>query len=303
MVVVCRSILYAHPKCDVPPLNHRVHYTIIVLPFVPNHKMDRELVLEKHLLSRSYASNAQIKTLLDERYSMKGGQRPFLALTPADELGPAQPRERSGFWKLGDAKPSKERKTNTRHEMKVYIKNTLQRQDKIVKKAKAHMKTHSLTFDPEPWLRRYQIPQYKLYQQLNQIWRSYIQDLVVGDQRNPNLNMVLPKLSTADYNGCELTVLESRNRNLVGIRGIVLYDAQHSFIVVVPQKTESKTTLSAAEMVGGIRILPKKATLFGFEVDTGDGIVEFTILGTRFELRSVDRSAKKFKSHNVEDIY
>lgn len=265
--------------------------------------MDRDLVLEKHLLSRSYTSNAQIRTLLDERYSLKGGQKPYLSLTYAEEPAPPKPQEKSEFMTVGEEKPTKERKISTRQEMKLYIKKTLQNQVKIVKKAKIHMKTHTLIFDPEPWLRHYRIPQYKTYQQLNQLWRSYIQDLLVGDQRNPNLNMVLPKLSTADYNGCELTVLESRNRNLVGIRGIVLYDAQHSFIVVVPQKTESEATLSAAEIVGGIRILPKKATLFGFEVDTGEGIVEFTILGTRFELRSVDRSAKKFKSHNVEDIY
>lgn len=264
--------------------------------------MDRDLVLERHLLSRSYTSNARIQTLLDERYSLKGGQKPLLSLVSVEELSPAKPQEKTEFLNVGNERPSKQRKASTRHEMRVYVKTTLQNQNKIVKRAKNHLKTHS-AFDPEPWLRRYKIPQYKIYQQLNQLWRSYIQDLLVGEQRNPNLNMVLPKLSTADYNGCELTVLESRNRNLVGIKGIVLYDAQHSFIVVVPQKTESETTLSAAEIVGGIRILPKKATLFGFEVDTGEGVVEFTILGTRFELRSVDRSAKKFKSHNVEDIY
>lgn len=265
--------------------------------------MDRDLLLEKHLLSRSYTSNAQIRTLLAERYSIKGGQRPFLALTPAEELAPVQLSKKSDFLKTADSKPTKERKINTRHEMKVYIKATLKKQDKIVKKAKLHQKAHNLAFDPEPWLRRFQIPRYIEYQQLNRLWRSYMKDLLVGDQKNPNLNMVLPKLSTADYNGCELTVLESRNRNLVGIRGIVMYDAQHSFIVVVPSKCESQTVISAAELVGGIRILPKKATLFGFNVDVGDGTVDFTILGTRFELRSVDRSAKKFKSHNVEDIY
>lgn len=267
--------------------------------------MDRDLTLETHLLSRSYTSNTRIRELLDERYSVQGAQRPYLSLVPTEGIeAPKEKQDVTDISKNAELKPTKARKINTRKEMKVYIKKTLAKQEAIVKKMKSYMKKHpGKHFDPEPMLCQYDIPRYKVYQQLNQLWQSYMRDLLVGDQRNPNLNMILPKLATADYNGCELEVIHSRNRNLIGLKGIVLYDAQHSFIVVVPQKRESETELSAAQIVGGIRILPKRATLFGFSVDTGEEIRHFTIMGTRFELRAVDRSAKKFKSHSVEDIY
>lgn len=115
--------------------------------------------------------------------------------------------------------------------------------------------------------------------------------------------MVLPKLLTADYNGSLLTVLESRDRNLVGMSGIVVYDLQHTFIMVVSPKQATGRSLSAAEQVGGMRVVAKVGTLFGFDVPINDlECVGFTIIGLRFQLRAVDRSAKKFKSHNVDRI-
>lgn len=266
--------------------------------------MDRDLTLEKHLLSRSYTSETQILELLAERYSHTGGQKPFIPLVPTEQITEDKEQGIVSLTKNIEAKPKTARKSNARKEMRVYLKFTLANQKKAVKKLQAFQrKNPNAPVRVNSLLKQYSIPRYSDYIQLNNLWNLYIEDLLFGDQKNPNLNMVLPKLSTADYNGCHLTVLESRNVHLVGMSGIVLYDAQHSFILVVPQVTESETTVSPSEAVGGIKILAKRGTMFGFDVKMGEEIVGFTILGSRFELRAVDRSAKKFKSHNVEDIY
>lgn len=268
--------------------------------------MDRDLTLEKHLLSRSYTSDAKILELLENRYSITGGQKPFIPLIPHEQevIYKDEKKEVASITKNTDAKPTAARKANARNNMRAYIKTTMANQKKAGKKLQAFQrKNPSAPLRVNSLLKQYSIPKYSDYLQLNTLWSLYILDLVFGDQKNPNLNMVLPKLSTADYNGSHLTVLESTNRHNVGISGIVLYDAQHFFILVVPQVTESETTISPAEAVGGIRMISKKGTLFGFDVNMGEESVGFTILGSRFELRAVDRSAKKFKSHDVTDIY
>lgn len=265
--------------------------------------MNRDLTLERLLLSRSYTSEAQITQLLESRYSITGGQRPFLPLTPAEAVSEEKEEKTLDFTKNLNVKPSATRKSNARKNMRIYIKTTQANQKKAIKRLQAFQRKHpEAPMKVNSLLKQYSIPRYIEYEPLNQLWNQYILDLLFGEQRNPNLNMVLPKLSSADYNGSHLTVLECRNPHLVGMAGIVLYDAQHSFIMVIPQVTESETTISPSEALGGLRIIPKKGTMFGFDVAMGDDIVGFTILGSRFELRAVDRSGKKFKSHDVEDI-
>ena len=78
--------------------------------------------------------------------------------------------------------------------------------------------------------------------------------------------------------------------------------------------------LDPAALVGGLKVIPKQYTLFGFDVvlpkkePSQDGEMEvdnesqevesigFTLIGSRFEIRSVERSAKKFKNHAVDDL-
>lgn len=265
--------------------------------------MDRDFTVEKHLLSRCFTSEQRILELLEERYAV-GGAKPFLQLAPTDNVEETKPKKEaeSLFNRNPDLKPSTSRKVSTRRDMRVYIKRTLGNQRKAVAQVQRAARKKE-TIDIEALVKRYEVPVYRKYLPLSALWRQYMLDLLFGDQKNPNLNMILPKLATADFNGCRLTVLEARDRNLVGKTGIVLYDAQHLFIMVVPQQTESERTLSPAERVGGLRVVTKKGAIFGFEVEVEAETVGFSILGSRFELRAVDRSSKKFKSHNVEDIY
>lgn len=188
--------------------------------------------------------------------------------------------------------------------MKIYIKTTLSKQDRAVRVVQKHLReTPDSNFNIVSLARKYKVPVFTDYEPLLRLWQAYAQDLLFGENKNPNLNMVLPKTAAMDFNGSYLTVIEARNLHLIGMSGIVLYDAQHLFMVVTRQHEYQNGLLSAAQMVGGLRVIPKRGTLFKFTVENDGHDVDFTILGLRFELRSVDRSTKKFKNHSVEDIY
>ena len=203
-------------------------------------------------------------------------------------------------------------------------------------------------FPIEKNLVKYEIPQFEDFVPLSEMWQQYMQNLLFpartqgekskdegkseqlaeknlqSTQKNEKLtqksqqfdsdsldySQLLPKLASADFNGCIVTVIQSKNTLLVGVRGIIVWDTQHSFIVVVPRDEDSrewnqdKNTFSPTETVGGFRMIPKKGSLFSFDVvlPGDEECVGFTMVGSRFEFRSVDRSGKKFKSHNVDDL-
>ncbi|KAG7192135.1 uncharacterized protein KQ657_002500 [Scheffersomyces spartinae] len=285
--------------------------------------MDRNNVLEKRLLSRSYSSRRKIKEILETRYVSLGDQKPSLFLVPTKGSSDEGGKQTSTKSLLHVEKPkdpiSKERKTRTRQEFKTYIHETMKKQKALTKRI-----TRNRQVNVHKLLDHYQIPKYEDYTELNNLWQKYMHDLLFNntkaggggvtsteeDIQLPSLAFILPKLSSAEYVGCMLTVLQSKNTNLIGIRGIVLWDAQHSFIVVSPRDTQaneiaeaSKSPPSPTELVGGLKILPKTGTLFAFDIVLNDRTcIGFTIVGSRFELRSIDRAGKKFKSHNVIDL-
>ncbi|WPK26896.1 hypothetical protein PUMCH_004264 [Australozyma saopauloensis] len=267
--------------------------------------MHTDYPVEKHLLSRSYTSEAQILQILETRYAgSEAAAQPFLALVPtSSESAPIKEKTETTLNRNEARKPAGARKLNVRRDMRVYIKRTLSNQRAAVSKLRQCQKKGE-QISIENLLSSFKIPKYDEYIQLNELWKKYMSELLFLEQKNPDLTLLLPRLSSADYNGCLLTVLESRDMNIIGITGIVLFDAQHLFIVVTPQKKHSDRNISAAEQLGGLRFLRKKGTLFGFSLAVDENeYIDFTIMGSRFELRAVDRTAKKFKSHKVEDIY
>lgn len=264
--------------------------------------MNRELKVEKHLLSRSYDSQRLIEDLLDSRYSTSGQQKPFLVLMPNEPESEKKSEKPSDLTKNTAVKPTQARKAGVRAQLKKYIKSVQANQKRLVHQIQRS--SNPSEFPLQKHIARYGIPQFHQYIGLHKLWRQYMSDLLFGEQPSPAPTVLLPKLSSADYNGCMLTVLESRNPFLIGSCGIVIYESQHSFIVVVEAKTaaNSEKSVSPNEMVGGLKVLPKRHTLFGFDVDHEGRKVAFTMIGSRFELRSADRSARKFKSHNVADV-
>lgn len=263
--------------------------------------------LEKHLLSRCH-DEEKINELLETRYTFTGATKPSLVLLPAQ----ADEEKQKSLLHTETVLDEKlqARKVNTRIEVREYLKNTRNAQDKAIRllqdyDKKCEKKPGSKKPFPLPKiLIKYQIPDYNDFVPMNKLWVEYIQNLIYPDMKDtssklPNKQMILSRLASAEYNGCLLTVLELRNSNLLGTKGIVVYDTQYTFVVCVPR--QEGTPL---QRIGGFRVIPKRCNLFSFEVPipTTDEYLAFTLLGSRIEMRSVDRSTKKFKNHNVEDL-
>ncbi|KAI5963179.1 POP4 [Candida pseudojiufengensis] len=302
--------------------------------------------LEKKLLTRCYDSNNEILQILNSRYSTEGEQKPTILFKHIDKSSPNTKKRKLDDSTIDDENViSPERKRNTRKELKTYINDQLNNQRKLIKKIKSLQRDKTIKqIDISSLLDKYNISKFEKFIKMNEMWQSYIKDLLSTPQGKFQLNsqFILPKLVNADFNGCLITVLKSRNTNVVGIRGIVVWDSQHSFIICTPRGFQSKEWLqkkenendkeinsknelsscSAAELVGGFKIIPKKYTLFGFEIiipkskENNENAInenathgtddleslQFTILGSRFEVRSIDRSSKKFKNHSIDDI-
>lgn len=132
-----------------------------------------------------------------------------------------------------------------------------------------------------------------------ELWCHYIREVLdipenLQDSKNLKINgtNALLKLSMADYNGCLITVSKSRNQNMVGIKGIILWDSQKTFIII-----------SKGQIVDEIKCIPKKGTVFSFEIPlNSEEALQYTILGDRFKYRSVDRAGRKFKSRRCDDL-
>lgn len=274
--------------------------------------MSKHNVLERRLLSRSFDSHERVEELLTTRYGLSGGLKPSIVFKKQETIV----RPKGLFSKEVSNLITNERKVDTRNEMKSYIKKTLLNQRKLVKKVLVYnKKVKDPKLKPFPiskFLDRYSIPRFEQFSNMSRLWQSYMQDLLFTNGQVPPIQPMLPKLAAADYHGCLLTVLQSKNTTLVGIRGIVVWDTQHSFILCVPRNEDAKewnqnsNDFSVTDQVGGLKAVPKKGTLFGFDVivpsKDEDECIGFTIIGSRFEFRSTDRLGKKFKSHKVDDL-
>ena len=136
------------------------------------------------------------------------------------------------------------------------------------------------------------------------MWLPYIREVMkisdVESLQHTNMQNCLLKLSVADYNGCLLQVCTSRNTSTLNTLGIVLWDAQKSFIILSPKR----------DGFDEVKVIPKKGTLFEISIplqksgcgETSSDNVIFNIVGDRFQYRSSDRSGRKFKNRRVDDL-
>ncbi|CAI4289395.1 AKH_1a_G0004480.mRNA.1.CDS.1 [Saccharomyces cerevisiae] len=134
------------------------------------------------------------------------------------------------------------------------------------------------------------VPMYK------ELWVNYIKELlnITKNLKTFNGSLALLKLSMADYNGALLRVTKSKNKTLIGLQGIVIWDSQKFFIMIVK-----------GNIIDEIKCIPKKGTVFQFEIpisDDDDSALRYSILGDRFKYRSVDRAGRKFKSRRCDDM-
>lgn len=271
--------------------------------------------LEKHLLSRCFDEPEKIEELLTTRYTITGSQQPSLVLLPTKSDDTDKTKSLLHKETIRDEQHN-QRRINTRLEIREYLQTTKKEQQKLVKKIqeynKLKQKKPKRLFPLHKLLILHKIPMYEDFLPMYKLWMEYIQNLVFPgvhspEDKIPGKQMILSKLATAEYNGCLIRVLESRNSQLIGLKGIVVYDTQYTFIICVPRDESDSST--PAKQVGGLRFIPKKHSLFTFDVTLpneteahDDQCLSFTLVGSRIEMRAVDRSTKKFKNHNVEDI-
>ncbi|ODV96548.1 hypothetical protein PACTADRAFT_1136 [Pachysolen tannophilus NRRL Y-2460] len=280
--------------------------------------------IEYKLLSRcsNFNNEKKIVDALDSRYSLTGSQKNYLILKPTEgdnNTSKNKKRKKKSLSILrqitsntGNNNNNNNNKFNglrTRNEFKTFIKNNLKLQKNLNKKLSC------TTNSVESFQEFNEILKFEDFIKINELWNSYLKNLLsVSNNKLPNVQAALSKLSSADLIGSFITVIKSSTYNNVGIAGIVIWESQYNFIIVTPRNNNWKDdinipipTLSvnytSKEKIGGIRIISKRNTIFGFYLPINDQeLIEFSVIGNRFLIKSYDRANKKFKNHNVNDL-
>lgn len=227
---------------------------------VRNYIMDRRI--EERLLQKSHTPE-ETKELLDSRYSLSGEQKPFLVLTPTsggNNVSEAKGKKGLDYEELM-TNPSL--RLNKRNQKKRRIRRARDDLKDFIKKNKNHAA-------------------YPGFEGLNTLWKGYMADLLSGTS---NAQVIAGKLASADYHGADLTVVEARNPSLVGINGIVVWEARTSFVMVCRDNK--------------IRVVEKRGARFDVHALPDK---KFEIIGSRFLYRTAERSGRKFKPRSVEDL-
>ncbi|KAH3676309.1 hypothetical protein WICMUC_002105 [Wickerhamomyces mucosus] len=264
--------------------------------------MDKKYPLEASLLSRSYPSKEKIIQLLETRYALN--DNPTLSLKPI-EIEEIENSNKSLLTNLREEKfkyKKELKKDESKSVFKKFIKNHQRLQKKLKLKIQHYKKSNNLSQVSETLFKEYkELLKFDDFLTMNKLWISYIKDLlcILNDGNLPNIQQCLIKLSSAEFNGCFLRVLKSKNKELIGKNGIVIYDSQKFFIIV--------------EQTNKLKLIEKKGTYFTFVIpiydyenenidDNDNNYLEFNIIGSRFQYRSHDRSGKKFKSKSADDL-
>ncbi|XP_076857037.1 ribonuclease P protein subunit p29 [Brachyhypopomus gauderio] len=125
---------------------------------------------------------------------------------------------------------------------------------------------------------------YELFLPLHELWKQYITDLCNGLKPGSNPQMIQQKLLKADFHGAVLTVVRSKCPSYVGTTGILVQEFKHIFKIITKENK--------------LKVIPKRNSVFSVEM--GDFVTH--IYGSKFEFRSSERSAKKFKTRGTIDL-
>ncbi|XP_071258101.1 ribonuclease P protein subunit p29-like isoform X2 [Salvelinus alpinus] len=125
---------------------------------------------------------------------------------------------------------------------------------------------------------------YELFLPLHELWKQYIRDLCNGLKPESNPQTIQQRLLKADFHGAILTVARSKCPSYVGTTGILVQEMKHVFKIITKEDK--------------LKVIPKRNSVFAVEID---GFVSH-IYGSKFELRSSERSAKKFKVKGTIDL-
>ncbi|XP_070254508.1 ribonuclease P protein subunit p29 isoform X1 [Myotis yumanensis] len=134
-------------------------------------------------------------------------------------------------------------------------------------------------FDIKPEQQRYD-----LFLPLHELWKQYIRDLCNGLRPDTQPQAIQAKLLKADLHGAIVSVTKSKCPSYVGVTGILLQETKHVFKIITKEDR--------------LKVIPKLGCVFSVETD---GFVSY-IHGSKFQLRSSERSAKKFKAKGTMDL-
>lgn len=292
----------------------------------------QKLTIEEKLLRKAGFSAAKTEEVIRERYSMAGSQKPILVLTPYESKeAPWVPKPESKTVK----KTQKQKKLNEkkpRVALQAFI-STARANQKVVKGVmdRAYRSAYGATAggkEPGPLtvsakeLRAWKaVPKYDDFASLSKLWNGYVVDLLMlkggsagsGAVVNASQKMnFAQKLASADFNGAKITVIEATSPSIVGLSGIVLWEAKSNFVIITKggkcyERMDELETVDienpgAETAMGGIKIVDKVGTRFRVEIEIGKEVMDFEIIGSRFLFRTADRSGKKFKPKNVDLI-
>ncbi|XP_036785800.2 ribonuclease P protein subunit p29 isoform X2 [Manis pentadactyla] len=121
-------------------------------------------------------------------------------------------------------------------------------------------------FDIKPEQQRY-----SLFLPLHELWKQYIRDLCNGLKPDTQPQMIQAKLLKADLHGAIVS-------------GILLQETKYVFKIITKEDR--------------LKVIPKLNCVFTVEID---GFISY-IYGSKFQLRSSERSAKKFKAKGTIDL-
>ncbi|XP_016066926.1 PREDICTED: ribonuclease P protein subunit p29 [Miniopterus natalensis] len=134
-------------------------------------------------------------------------------------------------------------------------------------------------FDIKPEQQRY-----NLFLPLHELWKQYIRDLCNGLKPDTQPQTIQAKLLKADLHGAIVSVTKSKCPSYVGVTGILLQETKHVFKIITKEDR--------------LKVIPKLNCVFSMETD---GFISY-IYGSKFQLRSSERSAKKFKAKGTIDL-
>jgi len=124
---------------------------------------------------------------------------------------------------------------------------------------------------------------YESLLEMNKMWQNYITELM---NNSSNHEIILNKMLKADLHGAILTVINSTNKNNIGISGIVLFESRRTFNLLT-QKNEIKTIL-------------KQGCIFETVLEYNK--MKILIFGENFIFKSAERTKTKFKPKFYFDI-
>ncbi|XP_075432417.1 ribonuclease P protein subunit p29 isoform X2 [Ascaphus truei] len=142
------------------------------------------------------------------------------------------------------------------------------------KKKKKRSKAKGLSAKERRDMRLFQIKpeqqRYEMFLPLHELWKQYIRDLCNGLKPDAQPQMI--------------QITKSKCPSYVGLKGIILQEMKHVFKVITKEDT--------------LKVVPKLNCVFSVETD---GFISL-IYGSKFQLKSSERSAKKFKGKGSIDL-